>query len=145
MNKVTHPKTLDNYGLDPTDPMAKTPVSFDVSVMTYGSYWRFLGSKKVYKYLELFFILDRVSYDYRVFSGNAPDAFGAFIPFPFESYFLWYSSFGDTIVDYTYGGTESIITTEGENQYMKLLEANGFRVRNLYPGDNVQYQLVVFR
>jgi hypothetical protein len=113
--------------------------------MSYGSFWRFLGSKKVYKYLELFFLLDRVSYDYRVFSGNAPDAFGAFIPFPFKSYFLWYSSFGDTVVDYTMGGSESIITTEGESQYFKLLEATGFRVRNSVAGSNVQYQLVIFR
>jgi hypothetical protein len=145
MNKVAHSKTLAAYALDPTDPMAKTPVAFGESLASYGSFWRFLGNKKVYKYLELFFILDRVSYDYRVFSGNAPDAFGAFIPFPFKSYFLWYSSFGDTVVDYTVGGTESIITTEGESQYFKLLEATGFRVRNLVAGSNVQYQLVIFR
>lgn len=144
---VEHPKTLDAYGLDPTDPMADIPVPFDISVSSYGSYWRFLGTGgfSAYKYMELFFILERIPYDYKVFSGIAPDVFGAFILFPFKSYLLWFTSFGETIVDYTVNNTDPILTTGGENQYMKLLQATGFRVRNLTPGSNVQYQLVIFR
>lgn len=144
---VEHPKTLDGYGLDPTDPMADIPVGFDISLASYGSYWRFsgIGGFSAFRYMELFFVLDRIPYDYRVFSGIAPDAFGAFIPFPFKSYLLWFTSIGDTLVDYTVNNTDPILTTGGENQYIKLLSASGYRIRNLTPGENVSYQLVIFR
>lgn len=142
---VKHPKTLDGYGLDPTDPMMDFPVSFDISVSSYGSFWRFLGAGGFPLWRWFFASLGKISYDYKVFSGRATDVFGAFIPFPFRPYFLWFTSFGDTVVDYSINNTDQIITTEGERQYIKLLSADGFRVRNLKAGDNTQYQLVIFR
>jgi len=147
LGKVDHSKTLAGYGLDPVDPMADTPVSFDVSLASYGSYWRFLGTglPPAYRYMELFFLIERIPYEYKVFSGIAPDVFGPVIPFPFKSYLLWYISFGETIVDYTVNNTDPVLTIGGENQYFKVLSASGFRVRNRTPGENVFYQLVILR
>jgi len=142
---VKHEDTLSNYGLDPTDPMAVSPVGFEASLASYGSFWRFLRRQKRYNYMELFFLIERIPCDYKVFSGIAPDAFGAFIPFPFKSYLIWFASFGDTLVDYTPNNTDPVITIGGENQYLKLISASGFRVRNLTPGSNTQYQLLIFR
>jgi hypothetical protein len=144
---VKHPKTLDNYGLDPTEPMADTPVSFDISIASYGSFFQFLGlgagGAPVHKWM--FGTINKIAYDYKVFKGTAPDVFGDFVAFPFKSYFLWYSSFGDTVVDFSVDNTAPVKVTEGEKQYVRLLTATGFRVKNLDAGSNTEYQLVIFR
>ena len=144
---VKHPKTLDNYGLDPSEPMADSPVSFDISVSSYGSFFQFLGlgAGGFPIHYWMFGALSKSAYEYKVFSGIAPDAFSSFIAFPFRSYFFWYSSFGDTIVDFSIDNTAPVTISRGEKQYIKLLSADGFRVKNVDIGSNTEYQLVVFR
>jgi hypothetical protein len=138
---MRHEQTLDNYGIDPVDPLAKTPFLSSVSLGTYGSYWAYIKRMAP----QLLFDVDRIAYDYKVFSGNAPDAFGAYILFGFQSYFLCFYAAGDTIVDYTINNIDPIITTQKNWKYFEFIQVTGFRIRNTIPGSNVQYQLVVFR
>jgi len=138
---MRHEQTLDNYGIDPLDPSAKKPFPASVSLGTYGSYWAYINKMM----MQFIFDVERIAYDYRVFSGNAPDVFGAFIPFGYQSYFLYFYAAGDTIVDYTVNNIDPIITTEKFWTYSNFIQVTGFRIRNTIPGSNVQYQLVVFR
>jgi hypothetical protein len=139
-----HQGTLDNYGLDPTDPQAIQPVSFDISVSTYGSYWRFVSGKGGNAAIQAAMMLDKSAYDYKVFSGNAPDAFGAYVPFGFESYYLWFRAAGDVVVDYTVNNVNPLLIIQGNRQYILPLSVHGFRIRNSALGANVPYQLVVY-
>lgn len=141
--KVDHSKTLAGHGLDPADPSAISPVSFDVSLASYGAFWQYVATGITG--VDSAPILERIAFDYKVFAGFAPDVYGNYIPFGFQSYYLGLVSWGDILVDFTRNNVESIYVTEHERQYIKILSVNGFRVRNAVSGTNVRYQLVVFR
>jgi len=140
---VRHAGALNNLGLDPVDPMAKLPVSFDVSVSTYGAFWRFLAASRQSQ--QLLHTLERSAFDYSVYSGTAPDAFGAYTDFGFVSYFIWFKATGDVVVDYTKNNINSWLIMQGNRQYILPLNASGFRIRNDVLGSNIPYQLVVYR
>lgn len=137
-----HENTLGNYGVDPTDPMAREPVSADVSLGTYGAYWKY-SSRLAVQFL--FDFVDRSSYGYRSYNATAPDAFGAYTDFGFQTYFIWFSAAGDVVVDYTRNGVNSWLVVENKRQYLIPLSIYGFRIRNNVAGSNIPYQLVVWR
>jgi len=140
-----HESTLSGYGFDPLDPMARFPVSFDVSLSSYGMYWCFKpnpGAQFIYSLYEL---LDRSAFDYKVFSGNAPDVFGSYVPFGWQSFYVWFIASMDVDVDYTLNNINPYQIYMNTRQHLVPLSVNGFRVRNNVPGSNTPYQLVVWR
>lgn len=140
-----HQGTLGNYGLDPIDPMARFPVGFDISVSTYGSYWCFrsgFGAQFIY---DMYEFLDRSAYEYEVFAGNAPDAFGVFEWFNAQTLYVWFIADGDCWVDYSLTGIAPYEIYKDTRQHLVMLSAYGFRVRSSVIGSNTPYQLVVWR
>lgn len=138
---VQHDRTLSEYGIDPLDPSARQPVSFDVSLATYGSYWQYASRFG----MSLVYILDRSAYDYKVFSGNAPDVFGAYTDFGFQTYYVWLVAQGNVDIDYTANNINSMMVIQGLRQHILPLSVNGFRIKNSVAGTNTPYQLVIWR
>ena len=136
---MLHERTLDSLGIDPLDPMGKTPVDFPISLATYGSYWAYVGKMASGILSEM----QRSAFHYSVFSGNAPDVFGSYIGFGFKSYFLWFFAYGDVVVEYQISDADKIIYAN-TRQHITYLQSDAFRVRNLVSGSNVQYQLVAY-
>lgn len=137
---MLHPLTLGSLGLDPLDPMGKKPVDSPISLSTYGAYWAYIGKIASGLLLDL----ERSAFDYVVHSGNAPDVFGSFIDFAFKTYYLWFLSFGDVVVEYHISNADKSVYLD-QRQYLMYLESDAFRIRNLVAGTNVPYQLVIFR
>jgi hypothetical protein len=145
LSKVEHAKTLSALGIDPVDPMAVVPVSADISLASLGAFWLFpLGFGNV-SGLDSDMLIEKIAYDYRVFSGNAPDDFGSYIPFGFESFYIWFICYGDVILDFTVNNSESYLVTANQRQILNQFSASGFRVKNEKAGTSIHYQLVVFR
>jgi len=138
---VKHEGTLDNYGQDPTDPMAKNPVGADISLATYGTFWKYQNLNGA----MLAYELDRSAFDYNVYSGIAPDAFGAYTDFGYQTYFIWLVAQGNVVIDYTRNNINSWLVIENVRQHILPLCAYGFRIRNSVLGSNIPYQLVIFR
>jgi len=89
--------------------------------------------------------IEKDSYEYKVFPGIAPDAFGAYIPFGFKSLFMSIIANGDIVIDFTRAGTDPYVVYHDKRKDILVFEAEGFRISNLIPGSNIPYQLVIFR
>ncbi len=88
--------------------------------------------------------IDRVSYLYDNFTGTAPDALSAYIPFGYRSLYLSIIAFGDIVIDFTEAGTNPYVVYNDPRKKIYKLEVEGFRIRNLIPGDNVEYQILSY-
>ena len=80
-----------------------------------------------------------------MFHGNATDVYGGFIPFGFQSLYVWFIADSDVWVDYSLNNINPVEVYKSTRQHLIMLSAYGFRVINNIAGSNTPYQLVVWR
>lgn len=91
--------------------------------------------------------LDSIPYDYRVFHGDAPDAFpGAYIPIGFTAKRINLDVRDNWIdVRYTFAGEPAHVDQQKMRNFGVFQAVTGFMVRNKTPGCVGKFQLCAWR
>ena len=139
---ATHQNTLDSYGIDPFDSMSRFPFDMEISASTYGAYWEFRARPVAQSIYDMVVFS---GYDYAVFTGNAPDVFGAYVPFGFQSQYVWLIADFDVDIDYTVNNINPYVVHKAMRHHLLTFSGYGFRIRNTVAGTNARYQLVVYK